>query len=390
MPAVAASRLCAAFVPLFPSSANKLFNCVVACAVGVPCAVIDARAAPTFSNDTPIAAAVGVTCARFCPSSSTVVIPLFCVCISIFAILSASSVSIPYAFIVFASAERDVSTSVKPAFASFAAVSRNAVASPISSVTGIPAESAEYNAPPSSSAANPVALDNSSIFLLRFSVSTFTSPKSVDAFAIDVSKLPAACTLSANALPSAFTPSTTAPSPALIASAIKCPLIISPSLKALSPDFSASSPNSFIAFASSSADFSFSSNASVFFSISFVVFITSASALLSSICHFVTASLFSPYSFFASSSIFSTSETFFFCSSSRLFNTSFLAVRAAAELSFLPYSAVTFFISDETRARFCVICFNAALYSVSPCSAILPPKPAILPSYLNMDKNIIP
>ena len=90
------ARLLDATVPVLPSSAIKLLSCVVACAVDVPDAVITARDAPTCSNDTPKAEAVGVTCARLAPSSSTVVIPRFCVCMSTFWTLPMdSSPSIP-------------------------------------------------------------------------------------------------------------------------------------------------------------------------------------------------------------------------------------------------------------------------------------------------------
>ena len=70
-------------------------------------------------------------------------------------------------------------------------------------------------------------------------------------------------------------------------------------------------------------------------------------------------------------------DSLFFCSVSFLFNTSCFAVSAAVDVSFFPYSEVTTFISDDTSFRFCVICFNAALYSDSPVSLTAPPKPAI-------------
>ena len=91
LPSAAFSRFLAATVPFLPSSAIKLFSWVVACAVGVPCAVIVAREAPTCSNDTPKAAAVGVTCARLAPSSPTVVMPRFWVWIRTFWTLSRDS-----------------------------------------------------------------------------------------------------------------------------------------------------------------------------------------------------------------------------------------------------------------------------------------------------------
>ncbi|VIA71440.1 Uncharacterised protein [Clostridioides difficile] len=94
VPFVALNKDLFATVPVFPSSASKLFNCVVACAVGVPCAVMLASDAPTCSKLKLIADAVGVTCANVAPNSPTVVIPLFCVCIITLCTLSVSDTSI--------------------------------------------------------------------------------------------------------------------------------------------------------------------------------------------------------------------------------------------------------------------------------------------------------
>ena len=74
------------------SITGVLIGMVVACAAGVPCAVMVARDAPTCSNDTPKAAAVGVTCASTEPSSPTVTMPRFWVCIMTFCTRSVSSV----------------------------------------------------------------------------------------------------------------------------------------------------------------------------------------------------------------------------------------------------------------------------------------------------------
>ena len=57
----------------------------------------------------------------------------------------ASSMLMPYAFITFAVAVTAVSTSVKPATDNLVADSKNDMASPMSSVTATPADSALYN-----------------------------------------------------------------------------------------------------------------------------------------------------------------------------------------------------------------------------------------------------
>ena len=57
----------------------------------------------------------------------------------------------------------------------------------MSSVTGSPADNALYSPSPISAAARPEELDSPKTLLFNFSVSTFVSPKRVDAFAILVS-----------------------------------------------------------------------------------------------------------------------------------------------------------------------------------------------------------
>ena len=82
-------------------------------------------------------------------------------------------------------------------------------------------------------------------------------------------------------------------------------------------------------------------------------------------------------------------DSLFFCSVSFLFRTSCFAVIAAMDVSFLPYKDVTTFISDDTSFRFCVIDFNAALYSDSPVNLTAPPNPAIKsPPFCDILENV--
>ena len=75
----ASLRFLLAVVPLFPSSESVVASAVAATSVLVPCFVIRANAEDTCSNETPNAAAAGVTLESALPNSSTVVTPLFCV-----------------------------------------------------------------------------------------------------------------------------------------------------------------------------------------------------------------------------------------------------------------------------------------------------------------------
>ena len=66
-----------------------------------------------------------MTWPRFWPSSSTVVLPAFCVWTSLSEIIAASSACMPYAFIAVVRTSTDVAVVVKPAFARFAASETN-------------------------------------------------------------------------------------------------------------------------------------------------------------------------------------------------------------------------------------------------------------------------
>ena len=250
VPSAAFSRFLAATVPFLASSAIRLLSCVVACAVGVPAAVMFASDAPTWSKETPKAAAVGVTCASDAPSSPTVVIPKFCVCISTFCISSTVPALSPYAFMVLAVAASAVSTSVKPAAAKCADCSSMFAKS--SCFT--PALSALYAASAKPLAASPVLLLIFKMSSLSCLNSSSVPLNSVPVLAIDVSNS-APNLIDAPPIAAMAAIAAAAAAAAALSPAVTTPPIVSPSDLLFFSVSSISSPASSVAFSSSSISF---------------------------------------------------------------------------------------------------------------------------------------
>ena len=132
---------------------------VVDSAVAIPCFVSVTYPAVRLSIFTFIDDAVGIILPIDDASSSTVVLPRFCVRTNLLEIAAASSSDNLYALIAVVSTSTAVDVSVNPAFARFPAVSTN----PTALSTDTPADNAWYPASASPSADNPVLLDSSSI-----------------------------------------------------------------------------------------------------------------------------------------------------------------------------------------------------------------------------------
>ena len=102
-----------------------------------------------------------------------------------------------------------------------------------------------------------------------------------------------------------------------------------------------------------------------------------ASALLSCICHAWVRLSFSPKESAAFLRAARRTSIFSFWASICLPSTSFLAVRASTDLSFLSNSDSTSFISEPRTLKDWLISARAFLNSFSPSSPILRPKSAI-------------
>ena len=171
-------------LPPLPNSLSIELIYVVDSAVAIPFLVVVTYADVILSRLTPNIFAVGITLPIDEPNSLTVVLPKFCVCMSLLAISSAVPAELPYAFMTVVRTSTDVAASVNPAFASFVDSVTKATASPVD----CPADIAEYTLSAISDAATPVSLDRSRIALCKSSIGTCDVSAMVLTFAIDVSK----------------------------------------------------------------------------------------------------------------------------------------------------------------------------------------------------------
>ena len=183
-------------VPPFPNSLSIELRYVVLSAVAIPLAVISAYAAHSWSICTLFAFAVGITLPIALASSLTVVLPRFCVVMSISLICSVSLASRPYAFKDVVSMSVAAAVSVKPAFASLLALATKVTASAVFT----PPDMALYTDSAISFADCPVSSDSLSMAELISSIDITLESAIVDTLAIASSKLDA---LAITAVPTA-------------------------------------------------------------------------------------------------------------------------------------------------------------------------------------------
>ena len=170
---------------------------------------------------------------------------------------------------------------------------------------------------------------------------------------------------------------------AAIAAAIALPTVFatSPSFDSLLPASSlclpaslTSSPNSSASLPASSKPSSAFASALLLSSSSRSMPLSAASALLSWICQFCVRLSFSPNDSAAFCSAARNVSIFCFCASISLFRTSFRAVSALTDVSFLSNWEETSFISDPSTLKVELISASAFLNSFSPSRPIFRPK----------------